>query len=320
MTIFFPEAANKRVILAHVQPVNADLNDVFPLLCPVRRYEWDADWNCELVHTDSGVAEELCVFRVESGSNQGTWCVTRYQQGQSISLFRVNADFITEVNISAYANPNGGSTIHWEVTSTGHSDAGDAAITAATDEAFIAEVQQLTQQLEQRANGDALGYAPSRNDDGSFAPQSKYTRVNAKATAHASPPPEAIHPMFSPVREYEWEPKWLCKYHYNMTRDMEQSEIHWVDDPDFADYGIWMTVRYDRPHRLTHMRINDDRVTVYDWTYDRAANGGTDMGWNITDTGLNEAIIPHIRYHDRRALAEGLGKSSPPIRILYLHR
>ena len=31
---------------------------VFPLLCPVLEYRWIPTWQCELLHSDSGVAEE----------------------------------------------------------------------------------------------------------------------------------------------------------------------------------------------------------------------------------------------------------------------
>ena len=41
--------------------VDAPPEVVFPLLCPVREYEWLEDWTCEMVFSESGVAEEDCV-------------------------------------------------------------------------------------------------------------------------------------------------------------------------------------------------------------------------------------------------------------------
>ena len=49
---------------------------VFPLLCPVREYDWIPDWECTMVHSDSGVAELGCVFLRGEGE---TWITTRYE-------------------------------------------------------------------------------------------------------------------------------------------------------------------------------------------------------------------------------------------------
>jgi hypothetical protein len=53
---------------------------VFPLLCPVREYEWIEDWRCEVLHTQSGVAEEGCIFRTRlKTGGEMTWIVSRYE-------------------------------------------------------------------------------------------------------------------------------------------------------------------------------------------------------------------------------------------------
>ncbi|HEY0120069.1 MAG TPA: SRPBCC family protein [Cellulomonas sp.] len=49
---------------------------VFPLLCPVLEYQWIPDWECTMVHSDSGVAELGCVFLRGEGE---TWITTRYE-------------------------------------------------------------------------------------------------------------------------------------------------------------------------------------------------------------------------------------------------
>lgn len=50
--------------------------EVFPLLCPVREYDWIPDWSCTMVHSVSGVAELGCIFTRERGE---TWITTRYE-------------------------------------------------------------------------------------------------------------------------------------------------------------------------------------------------------------------------------------------------
>lgn len=50
--------------------------EAFPLLCPVREYDWIPDWSCTMIHSTSGVAELGCVFTRERGE---TWITTRYE-------------------------------------------------------------------------------------------------------------------------------------------------------------------------------------------------------------------------------------------------
>jgi Polyketide cyclase / dehydrase and lipid transport len=68
--------------------VAATPDRVFPLLCPVREYDWIPGWECDLLHSLSGVAEEDCVFRThypEDGEAM-TWIVTRYEPSTRIEF------------------------------------------------------------------------------------------------------------------------------------------------------------------------------------------------------------------------------------------
>jgi hypothetical protein len=66
---------------------------VFPLLCPVREYEWIAPWRCDLLHSASGVAEEDCVFRTTSPDGNTTiWVVSRYEPPARIEFTCFVAD------------------------------------------------------------------------------------------------------------------------------------------------------------------------------------------------------------------------------------
>jgi hypothetical protein len=60
---------------------------VFPLLCPVREHDWIAGWSCEVIHSESGMAEEDCVF-LTSFADAGpmTWVVSRYHPPRVIEF------------------------------------------------------------------------------------------------------------------------------------------------------------------------------------------------------------------------------------------
>lgn len=64
---------------------------VFPLLCPVREYDWIDDWSGTMIYSDSGVAELGCIFRTDSETGDELWTVSRYDPCTAISFVRVIA-------------------------------------------------------------------------------------------------------------------------------------------------------------------------------------------------------------------------------------
>ena len=73
---------------------------VFPLLCPVREYEWIEPWQCEMLHSVSGVAERHCVFRTRGAAEsspdgvmpaEDIWVTSEYEPNRRIAFVRVNA-------------------------------------------------------------------------------------------------------------------------------------------------------------------------------------------------------------------------------------
>ncbi len=73
MTNFTP----KKIKSQFVQQFQAPPDKVFPLLCPVREYEWIEPWQCEILHSDSGIAEKNCVFRTHApGESDDVWVIS----------------------------------------------------------------------------------------------------------------------------------------------------------------------------------------------------------------------------------------------------
>ena len=50
----------------------------FPLLCPVREAEWIDGWNPVLILTQSGFAEQDCVFVTDAKFHDAIWYITRH--------------------------------------------------------------------------------------------------------------------------------------------------------------------------------------------------------------------------------------------------
>ena len=68
-----------RVEHTYTQRLAGSIEEVFPLLCPVREAEWITSWDPLLVVSGSGVAEPDCVFVTSSLPANAVWYVTRHE-------------------------------------------------------------------------------------------------------------------------------------------------------------------------------------------------------------------------------------------------
>ncbi len=82
----------KKIKSQFVQQIQAPPDRVFPLLCPVREYEWIEPWQCEILHSDSGIAEKNCIFRTHVlGESDDVWVISHYEPNMKIEFVRINA-------------------------------------------------------------------------------------------------------------------------------------------------------------------------------------------------------------------------------------
>jgi len=73
-----PSFKAEHVTRSYVQTINAAPVKVFDLLCPVKEAEWLDGWDYSLLHSESGLAEEGCVFLSrQEGEKDTIWMITR---------------------------------------------------------------------------------------------------------------------------------------------------------------------------------------------------------------------------------------------------
>jgi hypothetical protein len=89
----FENNVRRTVEVEHVRVGTPE--QLFPLFCPVREYDWLDGWECEMVYSVSGFAEHGCVFRHDIGMGVETWVVSRYEPNHAISFVRVLEGFWT---------------------------------------------------------------------------------------------------------------------------------------------------------------------------------------------------------------------------------
>jgi len=107
---------------------------VFPLLCPVREYDWIEDWQCEVLYSVSGVAEDGCIFRTHFPSDGPmTWIVTRYEPPRRIEFACFVAGSHT-MRLKLELQPqNAGTALTWIREFTATDPAGNGCVENHTD-------------------------------------------------------------------------------------------------------------------------------------------------------------------------------------------
>ena len=88
--------------LNYTQLNTGKINEVFPLLCPVREKDWLDGWDFQMIYSQSGLAEKDCVFTTpHHGKYDTVWHITQYDQSNhKIEFLRVTpSENVVRINI-----------------------------------------------------------------------------------------------------------------------------------------------------------------------------------------------------------------------------
>lgn len=120
----------KKIKSSFIQQFQAPPDKVFPLLCPVREYEWIEPWQCEILHSDSGIAEKNCVFRTRlpGETSDDVWVVCRYEPNTRIEFVRVNVLRTMSISIALTDNGDGTTRAVNELLLVGLTEQGNQAL------------------------------------------------------------------------------------------------------------------------------------------------------------------------------------------------
>ena len=144
-----PRTDRARVRFHQSQHVRAEPEAIFPLLCPVREFDWIPSWDCDIVYTESGVAEEGCVFQTDPAGDAGpdTWVISRYEPAKRVSFVRVNRLRTIRYDIFLEPDGDGSTTLRWEQE-----------ITALSEDDFAATIATIERMMQHYLEtGEALG-------------------------------------------------------------------------------------------------------------------------------------------------------------------
>jgi len=142
------ESTAMTIVLTATMFLNYSPGQIFPLLCPVREYEWLEDWSCEMVHSDSGYNELGCVFQTQFPGEQhtDTSVTSRFDVNERVEFARINEERCMLFSIRLEAQPSGGTRLTWTQRITALTPAGGWMLQN-TDPA---ELQRLVSELEKK--------------------------------------------------------------------------------------------------------------------------------------------------------------------------
>lgn len=145
-----PATARSRVRFAATQTVGASPDQVFPLLCPVREYDWVPGWDCRLVYTESGLAEDGCVFQTDRPADGGvdTWVVSHFEPGERIGFVRVNPLRAIRYDVLLAGNGDGTTSLEWRQEITALNEDGDRQLASLKEDDFVAMIGKLETLLD----------------------------------------------------------------------------------------------------------------------------------------------------------------------------
>ena len=140
---------SKRIQHVYSHTLDANASQIFPLLCPVREYDWIDGWACDMVYSNSGVAENNCIFTTDfPEEGKEVWVITRYEKNRAIEFVRVSQEMTaTKLDISLLEAEDRGTTLVWTYTTTGLSHSGNERLEAKTKAAFQGKMAHLDAML-----------------------------------------------------------------------------------------------------------------------------------------------------------------------------
>ena len=129
----------RRILRSETITVQAQPDDVFPLLCPVREAQWLDGWDYTLIYSESGYAEKGCVFISRSPGEQDTiWLITqRDSVARTITFSRITpGSRVAELHIAVQGMPPNSCRVKVSYEITAITDEGNRYIAGLSVERF----------------------------------------------------------------------------------------------------------------------------------------------------------------------------------------
>ena len=137
--------------------------DIFPLLCPVREYEWLPGWKCEMLYSRSGVAEMDAIFHTrEMHFMRVVWTLITFEPDSKVEYLLVaGRDAVVRLSVELSEKPDGDTEVSWTMLFTTTSALGKRVLSAAFSEKKFQEMMEARElQLNHFLGTGMIGLNP----------------------------------------------------------------------------------------------------------------------------------------------------------------
>jgi hypothetical protein len=124
----------------------ADVEEIFPLLCPKREEEWIPGWTCETVWSHSGYNEEGAIFKtIKPYGTELYWTTLQYDIRKKVVDFLITAPrlYMFRFKIKIDRNHDGLLAITFMQVFTSISEEGKAFLKRYESEDFVGRMKNL---------------------------------------------------------------------------------------------------------------------------------------------------------------------------------
>jgi len=140
----------KRNVQTVIMSLAASPRRVFPLLCPKREYDWIPIWQCRMIFSETGYAEDNGIFYTDFREDRGPewWVVTRYEPCRAIEFIRFAAGVrITRLDVRLAGDGPDRTIATWTQTMTALSPEGNSYMDRYDDMSYRQEISHLETML-----------------------------------------------------------------------------------------------------------------------------------------------------------------------------
>ncbi len=99
--------------------LNGSAARIFPLLCPVLEYAWLPGWQCRMIYSDSGVAENNCMFSTREGvGNTTLWTCVTHEPDTFVDYLAISRDAVMRLSIRLKETGKSNTEVDWRMLFT----------------------------------------------------------------------------------------------------------------------------------------------------------------------------------------------------------
>ena len=128
----------KRETRLYVAQINHPAATLFPLICPTKEYDWIEGWECDLVYSASGIAEQDCIFqcRILNKAVLETWVIDTFLPNEKVQFCIFMEGCIIRYTVSLFEKSDKTTVSTWHMTITAFEEAGFRFLEDNTPEVF----------------------------------------------------------------------------------------------------------------------------------------------------------------------------------------